>query len=288
MSMPVPTHRVFDPNKQIVIADNSKLPAYDGSRLYNIRPASMKIEIHGNDIADKLRWNESHSAVTVTHGMECYPIVTVLNSESQIVNPEITYVSNMEFEMDFSCAIQIPDGSPWTCLLTYGCQFGESVSVISDGIECVDSWPETPELNRLYVTQSGARIYSTLTSHIDFPVLNQHGYVQTDVTVIPDSTSEYMLFDSTQSENGHSWQYLHTPETAPLYILPDVSDASVEHCIILTVKFVNTVSLAFQDTSGATVSTWNDVMIEDGDVIEYLCKYDPLQAKWVIFAGRMN
>ena len=286
--MPLPLHSVFDPNKHIVIADNNRLPAYDGSRLYGVRPMSMKIEVPGEDVPDRIQWNDDKSGLVLTHGMGCYPIVTVLNSESQIVSPETTYISESELSLDFGFPISIPAGSNWLCLLTYGCRFGEDMAVISDGIEYVESWPENPELNRLYVTQSGARVYYTSTSHVDFPVLNQYGYIRTTVTTIPPSTSEYILFDCASGMNDGSWQYIHEPDTPPFYTLPNVDDTSVEHCVILTVKFTSTISAVFQDESGNTIATANEVPVSEGDVVEYLCKYDPLQSKWVVFGYHLN
>ena len=282
-------YTVFDPSKSIVVAESNRLPAYDGSRLYNIKPSSMKMDISTTDVQGSITWNSGHTQVTITHSMHCYPIVTVLNGDSQIVTVDVTYSSADAFVIDFGVEMSIPQNEPWTCLMTYGCGYGDqAAAVISDGIEYVNSYPQSPELNRLYVTQTGARIYYAANAHVDFPVMNQYGFVPTTITTIPASTTEYTLYDSTMAENDHSWQYVHTPTSAPVYTLPDVADVTVEHCVILTVKFTNVVSLAFHDASGNTIAPWNTITIVQNDVVEYLCKYDQMQSKWVIFAGHLN
>ena len=281
-------YTVFDPSKSIVVAESNRLPAYDGSQLYNIRPSSMKMDVSTTDVQGSVQWNSGHTQVTLTHSMHCYPIVTALNGDSQIVAVDVTYASEDSVVVDFGVEMSIAQNEPWVFLFTYGCQFGEQTAVISDGVEYVESYPQSPVLNRLYVTQSGARIYYSASSHVDFPVMNQYGYVPTTVTTIPASTTEYTLYDCTQAENGHSWQYLHTPASAPAYTLPDVSDTTVEHCVIITVEFANVLSLAFRDPRGNVISPWNSLSIVQGDVVEYLCKYDPIQSQWVIFAGHMN
>lgn len=99
------------------------------------------------------------------------------------------------------------------------------------------------------------------------------------IITIPPATSVYTLYDGI---------YKHAPASTPTYTLPNVSDASRTHTVILTVSFANVLSLSFQTEAGSTIAPLDTLTISSGDIAEYLCRYDALQSAWVIAAGKMN
>lgn len=99
------------------------------------------------------------------------------------------------------------------------------------------------------------------------------------ITVIPAATSLYTLADGC---------YQHTPSAAPTYTLPAVTDATRTHWIVLDVSFSSVQTIAFEDSGGTTIVPLDTLAITAGDVVEYLCQYDPLQSKWVIACGKLN
>ena len=121
-------------------------------------------------------------------------------------------------------------------------------------------------------------------SNLDYAVRS----VLPNVTVIPAATSEYSLLDSSATTNSHSWVYEHAPEAAPTYTLPDVTNESVLHTIILTVDFTSVQTCSFEDSEGTIIAPLDSLDITAGDVVEYLCRYDNLQEKWVISASILN
>lgn len=98
------------------------------------------------------------------------------------------------------------------------------------------------------------------------------------ITVIPDATDEYTLSDGV---------FAHTPESPVVYTLPAVTDATKTHYITLYVDCAETASIGFVDSEGNVISPLDVLMLIVGDVVEYLCNYDPLREKWVIVGGKM-
>ena len=107
--------------------------------------------------------------------------------------------------------------------------------------------------------------------------------VVSNTTVIPAATSAYNLLDATATTNNHCYCYRHIPESAPTYTLPAVSDTTVVHEIVLTVRFSSTVpTYYFEDASGNAIIPLTTPTIVDGSVIRFLCTYEPLLEQWVI------
>ena len=155
------------------------------------------------------------------------------------------------------------------------------------GIEYVSTYPVSPISDRLYVTSTGARLYHG-SSYVDFTpssaLTEVVRGVLPNVTVIPASTTAYSLLDATATTNNHSWHYRHAPTTAPTYTLPDVTNTTVEHCIVLDIDFTSVQTCAFEDVNGNSITPMDTLNISSGDIVEYLMKYDYLQSKWLISA----
>ena len=100
------------------------------------------------------------------------------------------------------------------------------------------------------------------------------GGQQQSITTIPAATSEYTLSEGV---------FKHTPDTAPTYTLPAISDASRTHTIVIAVDFATAASVAFQDTAGTTIAQLPSAStIAQGKVFAFLCTYQALLSKWVI------
>lgn len=133
--MPTPRqspYSFFDPSKEMVIATNGVLPAYDGGNLQFVKPAATRIEFSSLDITNVLSWDSEHSKATFTHTMNCYPIVTVLDDAGQQVYPNVVIVSGTSFILDFETTMNIQSNSPWTCIITYGCGYGQDTSITDE------------------------------------------------------------------------------------------------------------------------------------------------------------
>ena len=99
------------------------------------------------------------------------------------------------------------------------------------------------------------------------------------ITEIPAATDEYTLSDGV---------FAHKPESPVVYALPAVTDATVTHYIILYVDCAETASIGFLDSEGNIISPLDPLALVVGDVVDFLCNYDPLRERWVIIGGLMN
>ena len=114
---------------------------------------------------------------------------------------------------------------------------------------------------------------------LDADALVPNGQLARAITTIPAATSAYTLSDGV---------FQHTPSSAPTYTLPAVTDATKTHTAILCVSFASVVTIAFEDSGGTTIVPLDTLTISANDVVEYLCRYDALQSKWVIACGKLN
>ena len=111
---------LFDSSKEIVIATNNALPSYNGHQLQYVRPGNEKIAFSSSDITGKVSWNSGHTKATFTHGLNCIPIVTVLDEDNELVFPTVAVIDGTSFTIDFKTEMSIEAASPWTCVVTYG------------------------------------------------------------------------------------------------------------------------------------------------------------------------
>jgi hypothetical protein len=75
-------------------------------------------------------------------------------------------------------------------------------------------------------------------------------------TVISAATADYLLQDSSATTNNHSHCYVHTPDAAPLYQLPAVTDNTATHEITLEVLFAAYAYSADDSSSQAGYYAW--------------------------------
>ena len=128
--------KYFDSSRTVVDAkDNVISKPYDGSKLYNIKPASV-IVAFSMENSENATWNQDNSIVTLTHSLNCYPIVQVYNANGTQVYPEITIMSGTSFMLDFSYPEPIPENETWKCTITYGAEYGTGGN-INDNVESI-------------------------------------------------------------------------------------------------------------------------------------------------------
>lgn len=72
------------------------------------------------------------------------------------------------------------------------------------------------------------------------------------------------------------------------FILPDVSDANVWHELNLTVKFDGAYLATFKDTLNHELTPLDENEWDNGDVVQYLCRYENYLSKWVIMPVRVS
>ena len=74
------------------------------------------------------------------------------------------------------------------------------------------------------------------------------------------------------------------------FTLPAIEDLSILHEIILTVKFDgNPWYATFRDSSNNEISTMDggNNYWSAGDVVQYLCRYEPFLLKWVVMPMKL-
>ena len=98
--------------------------------------------------------------------------------------------------------------------------------------------------------------------------------IQQAISVIPNTTTACALSEGV---------YSHIPDSAPTYTLPAVADTGRTHEIVLNVRFGGAaLSYSFEDSSGNAVAPLSTPSVEDGTVISFLCRHEPLLEQWVI------
>ena len=379
--------RLFDSTREYVIANGSRIPEYDGSLLRGVRPVSEKLMLSSED-DDNIEWSLDHKTVTITHSLDCIPIVTVIDDSNVLVMPTIRIVSASQFVLDFYISVAIQPSHPWTVIINYGADYidgayapvmprqitgpvewGDITGTITEqtdlrnilnskglapilrtspptsstagelGQFCVntvastiyycktisidDSDPQNPtmsytwqqiagggsgggggggisdvQVNGTSVVSAGvASISVASNSDIDTksnnykPIVPQNlNYavrsVMSNVTTIPAATSEYNLLDASATTNNHSYCYYHSPSQSSVYTLPDVTDSTVTHSILLDVDFTSTQSIAFVDTDDQIIIPQKSIVIAAGDRWRFACIYS--FGMWLIYPLKLN
>lgn len=99
--------------------------------------------------------------------------------------------------------------------------------------------------------------------------------VHYDLTAIPSADTTYTLADG--------GNYTHSPSSAPIYIMPSITDNSTLHEITLEVKFsASALAVAFRDSNGNTITPMSSPTITANTCISFLCRYSIGLAKWCI------
>lgn len=209
-------------------------------------PPTKTIELTSEDTTD-VTWSANGSVATITHALNCYPIVQVYDDENEQVFPVVRILSGTSFELDFRSS-QNPIGeSTWICSIAYGGQYGNSGSP----------------------SDSGVAVIPLSNGSMTIP-----GTYRQEITVIPASSSEVELAEGT---------YQHIPSTATTYVLPDMQNDGVTHDIILTVDFSNVQTYAFEDESGNTIEPLPMVgTLTQGSVVRFWCSWEPMLGSWSV------
>lgn len=107
--------------------------------------------------------------------------------------------------------------------------------------------------------------------------ISEIAYGFDNITTIPAATSSVELSDG-------CWR--HTPSVAPTYVLPDVSDETRSHSIIIDIDFSSVVSAAFEDENGNALVPQKGVSITSGDHWRFICAYT--FGTWLIFPLKLD
>ena len=70
--------------------------------------------------------------MTVTHSMNCYPIVQVYDNLNEQVYPTVKILDGNSFELDFTDNGVPASGIAWKCAITFGAEYGSSGSISTD------------------------------------------------------------------------------------------------------------------------------------------------------------
>ena len=123
--------RFFDDSKGLVtVKGNAIEKFYDASKLYNVKPASIMMQFTSSDDAPQIVW--TGSKMTVTHSMNCYPIVQVYDNLNEQVYPTVKILDGNSFELDFTDNGVPAQGIAWKCAITFGAEYGSSGSISTD------------------------------------------------------------------------------------------------------------------------------------------------------------
>lgn len=227
--------------------------------------AAESVSLWSADQSGKVSWSSDMKVATVTHSQPSTPFVTVIDSDGNYVMPSVRQLSSTTVSLTFDAAMTgIQESSPWTVLLSSGAA-GAGAAVQKATTADVDD------------RTSDSKVI--VPSNLEYAVRS----VAPNVTVIPAATTSYQLRDSTSSANYRSYTYRHEPSSTPTYVLPAVSDVTVVHEIVLSVKFSSgALSCSFVDASNNEVTPLSSPTIAAGDVVLFLCRYEPLLSSWLV------
>lgn len=133
----------FDDSRHLVDAKGNVIArAYDASKLYNVKPASINVNFTSSN-SDNVTWDaQSTNKVMFTHTLNCYPIVQVYDSHNEQVYPTIKILSGTSFELDFESEHPIGENETWLCTITYGAEYGNSGNINTDVASILQSMQE--------------------------------------------------------------------------------------------------------------------------------------------------
>ncbi len=172
----------FDNSRQLVdVKGNAIAKAYDASKLYNVKPASISIQFTRADNSPQVVWDKQNTnVVTFTHTLNCYPIVQIYDASGEQVYPTIKIKSGTSFEVDFQDASVIGENETWVCTVTYGAEYGSSGNINTDVASILQSMQELHDsvvemlmyevghATAYAVLQNGTQLSFTWTDPTDF------------------------------------------------------------------------------------------------------------------------
>lgn len=239
-----------DDLSDIVTSENLSQVAFSGSYtdLEDVPsafiPPSEKIQFTSSN-SQNVTW--SNAVATFTHSLNCYPIVSVYDENGEQIYPIITILSGTSFSLNFDTDSNPVGANTWTCVVVYGTRYGNA-----DPGE------------------------GTAMSFIPYENGNTTigGSYRQEITTIPASTTEYSLLEGT---------YNHIPSSTPTYTLPNVTDTSITHEVMLTVKFTsNVLSYQFRNYSGTQITPSSTPEIQENSVVTFRCTYEALLGNWAV------
>ena len=131
----------FNKSLQKVIAKNSVLPVLNGEDLIDAHPASVRIYF-GMAGGTNAVWNGSHTEIVFTHGMGCFPIVKVYDSDMSLQYPIVSLVDKYSVKCTFDAPVSIGNGDEWCCVISYGSEYG-GVTDVQDAVGVAASLAQT-------------------------------------------------------------------------------------------------------------------------------------------------
>lgn len=257
--MRFPNFEFFDGTREYIEAKNYAIKSpYDGSKLYNVKPASIVIPFTNANNSPQVVWDSQYAA-TFTHSMNCYPIVHVYDNGGNEVWPDVKINSGTSFTLTFDSNNKPGSNQTYICTVTYGAEYGVNGNINTDvetvlqtiqrlvdemtggGYDVIPSSSSSPE------SSSEPEIEYVPVSDIGVPEgvapLDEDGVVPrgmsplNGVSIISTMQYNVMLFDASMPQNNYKNTYIHCPYAPVTYILPHVEDESIVHEIVLEVRF---------------------------------------------------
>ena len=259
--MRFPNFEFFDGTREYIEAKNYAIKSpYDGSKLYNVKPASIVIPFTNANNSPQVVW-DSQYAVTFTHSLNCYPIIHVYDNGGNEMWPDVKINSGTSFTLSFGSNTNTKPGDNQTyiCTVTYGAEYGVDGNINTDvetvlqtiqrlvdemtggGYNVLPSSSSSPE------SSSEPEIQYVPINAVGVPggvaALDEDGIVPrgmsplNGVSIISTTQRNAILFDASMPQNNYKNTYIHCPYIPVTYVLPDVEDESIVHEIVLEVRF---------------------------------------------------
>lgn len=245
--------------------DTKKAKVGDGITAWNSLPysASPKLsDLEGDSThrvvtdAEKTTWNGKEdlakalvSVTTSTASLQAgkrYNVTVAANGSCEI-SFDASTLATQASQTEIAVHIELGDGGT----VTGGSNVTIAEPVVSSG------W------YRLVATNNGGTVSATL--------LPSAGSGDNIVTAIPSATTAY-----TMADNSH---YTHTPDSQPTYTLPDVTNESITHKIIIDIDFTRTQYAEFVSAGESPVAL-DSISPNEGDVYRVKCRY--IDGRWRI------
>ena len=96
------------------------------------------IDFTSSNQAGIVVWSEDNTEATFTHTLNCYPIVTVYDSNGELSQPIVTVLSGNSFKLSFG-EENVVGSEPWHCVINYGCAYGEGNTSFSSQVTSIMS-----------------------------------------------------------------------------------------------------------------------------------------------------
>ncbi len=258
----------FFDGRSFIEAKSGVIKPYNGSNLYNVRPASTVIPFTNASNSPTVEWDANNAGkVTFTHAMNCYPIVSLYKSNGEQVYPTIKILSGTSFSLDFeSSSRPIPEGETWQCVVTYGADYGNNGNVNTEIASLIQylqehyNWDGSTDLPSSSSSETPSSSSEPSSSSSEEPsssssaapaleeatnaqidarassttIITPHNLlyavrsVVPNVTEIPSSTSSYTMYGAASTLNNHCCNYTHVPYQDSTYILQDSGGTSLQ------------------------------------------------------------